>query len=69
MELAIGIVVVGIILLLGRLADWSEERSLLLWLVFISWLWRSDDRAVRHRQCRSLAARADPTTWSIAWHG
>ena len=35
MELAIGIVVVvGIILLLGRLADWFEERSFLLWLVF-----------------------------------
>jgi hypothetical protein len=33
-ELAIGIVVVGIILLLGRLADWFEERSFLLWLVF-----------------------------------
>jgi hypothetical protein len=33
MELAIGIVV-GIILLLGRLADWFEERSFLLWLVF-----------------------------------
>jgi MFS family permease len=32
-ELAIGIVV-GIILLLGRLADWFEERSFLLWLVF-----------------------------------
>ena len=31
--LAIGIVV-GIILLLGRLADWFEERSFLLWLVF-----------------------------------
>ena len=35
MELAIGIVVVvGIILLLGRLADWFEERSFFLWLVF-----------------------------------
>ena len=35
MELAIGIVVVvGIILLLGRLADWFEERSFVLWLVF-----------------------------------
>ncbi len=34
MELAIGIVVVvGIIMLLGRLADWIEERSFLLWLV------------------------------------
>jgi hypothetical protein len=34
MELAIGIiVVVGIILLLGRLTDWMEERSFLLWLV------------------------------------
>ena len=34
MELAIGIVV-GIILLLGRLAtDWFEGRSFLLWLVF-----------------------------------
>jgi hypothetical protein len=34
MELAIGIVVVvGIILLLGRLADWIEERSFFLWLV------------------------------------
>jgi len=31
--LAIG-VVVEIILPLGRLADWSEERSFLLWLVF-----------------------------------
>jgi len=31
--LAIGIVV-GIILLHGRLADWFEERSFLLWLVF-----------------------------------
>ena len=27
-------VVVEIILLLGRLADWFEERSFLLWLVF-----------------------------------
>jgi hypothetical protein len=35
MELVIGIVVVvGIILLLGRLADWFEERSFFLWLVF-----------------------------------
>ena len=35
MELAIGIVVVvGIILPLGRLADWFEERSFVLWLVF-----------------------------------
>jgi hypothetical protein len=35
MGLVIGIVVVvGIILLLGRLADWFEERSFLLWLVF-----------------------------------
>ena len=35
MELAIGIVVVvGIILLLGRLADWFEERSFVLWFVF-----------------------------------
>jgi hypothetical protein len=34
MELAIGIiVVVGIILLLGRLADWLEGRSFVLWLV------------------------------------
>jgi hypothetical protein len=34
MELTIGIiVVVGIILLLGRLADWMEGRSFLLWLV------------------------------------
>jgi hypothetical protein len=34
MELAIGIIVVlGIILLLGRLADWMEGRSFLLWLV------------------------------------
>ena len=35
--LAIGIVVVVGIILLGRLADWFEERSFLLWLVFISW--------------------------------
>jgi hypothetical protein len=35
MELVIGIVVVvGIILLLGRVADWFEDRSFLLWLVF-----------------------------------
>lgn len=35
MGLVIGIVVVvGIIVLLGRLADWFEERSFLLWLVF-----------------------------------
>ena len=34
MELTIGIVVVvGIILLLGRLADWIEGRSFLLWFV------------------------------------
>jgi hypothetical protein len=34
MELTIGIiVVVEIILLLGRLADWMEGRSFLLWLV------------------------------------
>jgi predicted MFS family arabinose efflux permease len=32
--LAIGIVVVVGIILLGRLADWFEERSFLLWLVF-----------------------------------
>ena len=36
-KLAIGIVVVVGIILLGRLADWFEERSFLLWLVFISW--------------------------------
>ena len=28
------VVVVGIILLLGRLADWFEERSFLLFFVF-----------------------------------
>ena len=34
MELVIGvIVVVGIILLLGRLADWLEGRSFVLWLL------------------------------------
>jgi hypothetical protein len=33
-ELVIGVlVVVGIVLLLGRLADWLENRSFLLWLV------------------------------------
>jgi hypothetical protein len=69
MELAIGIVVVGIILLLGRLADWFEEKVVPPLARVLSPGWRSDVRAVRHRQCRSLAARADPTTWSIAWHG
>jgi hypothetical protein len=34
MELVIGIIVViGIILLIGRLADWMEGRSFFLWLV------------------------------------
>jgi len=34
MEMAIGvIVVVGIILVLSRLAGWAEEKSFVLWLV------------------------------------
>lgn len=38
MELAIGIVVVGIILLLGRLADWLGKGRSSSGSCFISWL-------------------------------